>query len=335
MKNIQNKSKFVCISKLYPVILLGVFLLGFCFWYVWKKTIDEDCKGSYSWLNPSLNCGDETVINKAGYVAFKTKLIDEIETLKNSGQTEQVSIYFRDLENGPSFGIDDREKFIPASLLKVPVMLTYLKIAENEPGLLAMKLIYKDAGEADDRPQTIDPNKTIEPNKPYSIDELIFRMVAYSDNMSYGLLYEYLKEQSSEVDLVTETYNELGMINPGDDLESVNLTVKTYATIFRMLYNASYLSNELSEIALGYLASSDFANGLRKGVPQDIPIAHKFGERKLDTGKTQLHDCGIVYYPQNPYLLCVFTSGVNFQNLSGIIGKLSQLVWDEVESRRI
>jgi len=27
----------------------------------------------------------------------------------------------------------------------------------------------------------------------------------------------------------------------------------------------------------------------------------------------QLHDCGIVYYPETPYLLCVMTKGWNFE----------------------
>ena len=173
----------------------------------------------------------------------------------------------------------------------------------------------------------------MELDKPYTIDELIFRMAAYSDNRAYNLLFEYLTMLSPDDDLILETYNELGMVAPGDDLKLATLSTKTYSSIFRLLYNASYLSKEVSEKALEYLARADYEGGLRKGVPKNIPIAHKFSERKQGD-ITQLHDCGIVYYPGNPYLLCVFTKGDDFNELSDAIVTVAKMVYEEVDSRR-
>ncbi len=77
------------------------------------------------------------------------------------------------------------------------------------------------------------------------------------------------------------------------------------------------------------------------GVPSTVDVAHKFGERTTlasDTESTetkQLHDCGIVYFPENPYLLCVMTRGTDFKVLEGIISDISRMVYEEVDSRRL
>ena len=81
------------------------------------------------------------------------------------------------------------------------------------------------------------------------------------------------------------------------------------------------------------LASADFKRGLVAGVPEDIKVAHKFGERETSEGK-QLHDCGIVYYPNRPYLLCVMTEGADLENLISVVGGVSRLVFDEIDNQR-
>jgi len=70
-------------------------------------------------------------------------------------------------------------------------------------------------------------------------------------------------------------------------------------------------------------------------VPKEVRVAHKFGELGLPNGEKQLHDCGIIYYPGNPYLLCVMSKGKDSQKLSGIIQTISSMVYKEVDSRKI
>jgi len=60
-------------------------------------------------------------------------------------------------------------------------------------------------------------------------------------------------------------------------------------------------------------------------------VASRFGERAHGpAGAKQLHDCGIVYCPRRPYLLCVMTRGDDFQELTGTIRDLSRLVYSDV-----
>ena len=113
------------------------------------------------------------------------------------------------------------------------------------------------------------------------------------------------------------------------------MSVKTYAYFFRILYNATYLGHTYSEKALELLNNREFPDGIVAGVPENIPVAHKFGERTVESPEgivttEELHDCGIVYYPSKPYILCVMTKGTDIASLKEIIKTISKTVSDEV-----
>lgn len=110
------------------------------------------------------------------------------------------------------------------------------------------------------------------------------------------------------------------------------ITVKDYVSFFRVLYNSTYLDRTLSEKALELLSKSEYQDGLEAGVPEEVRVAHKFGERKFEeTGERQLHDCGIVYHPIRPFLMCVMTKGKSLNDLSSVIAALTKTAYAEVD----
>jgi beta-lactamase class A len=111
------------------------------------------------------------------------------------------------------------------------------------------------------------------------------------------------------------------------------MSVKQYSSLYRVLFNASYLSKEYSQKALEILSKSEFKDGIVDGIPQSMTIAHKFGERHYSTGVDQLHDCGIIYYPYHPYLLCIMTKGTDFKQQSKTIRDISDKIYKEMEKR--
>jgi len=48
----------------------------------------------------------------------------------------------------------------------------------------------------------------------------------------------------------------------------------------------------------------------------------------LVTEGVQLHDCGIVYYPQRPYVICVMTKGRDLDVLKNVIKGISEIVYE-------
>lgn len=99
----------------------------------------------------------------------------------------------------------------------------------------------------------------------------------------------------------------------------------------RVLFNATYLNDANSEKALVLLSKATFDKGLTAGVPSTIVVSHKFGEHVNGAdgviNSVELHDCGIVYYPKNPYLLCVMTRGKNINDLQNTIKEISNTVY--------
>ena len=276
---------------------------------------------SYRLINPTIKPDDPQSGRNPHFRSFKYKVVELVDEKLALKDVLHISVYYRDLNNGPSFGINATEDFVPASLLKVPLMMAYFKQAETRPEILSEKVRYEGPTKKYDIEQYIVPVESLKKGRSYTREDLIRRMISYSDNEAAFLLY-----RKSYLDRVFE---DLGMLTPGARTPRGMISVREYASFFRVLYNASYLNAPMSEKALGHLSQTNFKRGLAAEVPREVPVAHKFGESD-HKGDKQLHDCGIVYYPGRPYLLCVMTRGDDFSQLEGIIQALSALMYDEV-----
>jgi len=331
--------KFIIITAI--ILFLGIIL---AWQYKQEKTVtssidqeEESFKevrqSGYKFINPLLEC--ELKSNEMGSVAeLRNKAsLAVTEVLNYDNKIKNISVYFRDLNNGPWFGINEKEKFSPSSLLKVPLLIAYLKQAEVGPELLLEKYLKEKEVDLGDNfaYQYFKPSQKLEIGKSYTIDELLYRMIAYSDNEAALILFSLIKPE-----IQTTIYNDLGIKMPEANKEDF-MTVKDYASFFRILFNASYLNRDFSEKALTLLSKSEFDKGIVAGTRGNVVVAHKFGERVYQTEEKvelkQLHDCGIVYYPQHPYLLCIMSRGDDFDKLANIIKDISYLIFDYINQR--
>lgn len=291
--------------------------------YMTESKATEYREGQYGFINPLLECeGSEEMISRE-LLSFKGKIEELIQGEIATKRIKFASVYFRDLNNGPWIGINEEEPFLPGSLLKIPVMIAYFKKAESDPSALSEKIVY----DMDIPPsgQFRRPVIRLERGKEYTVEELIYRMIVYSDNDATYLLQLHDREN-----LYGRTYVDLGIPVP-DGLHEYRVNVKKYASFFRILFNASYLNKEMSNKALELLNKADFEEGLVAGVPPNIQTAQKFGESKSPDNQKQLHDCGIVYYPKHPYLLCVMTKGNAYEHLIPAIRNISRSTFEEVD----
>jgi beta-lactamase class A len=275
--------------------------------------------------NPLLDCElGSTYLSQNTTRPFQDRIEKEIKTLTSGSGVTYISYYFRDLNNGAWFGFNPDEKFIPASLSKVPLLITALHEEEERIGFLNTKVTYEGGTAAS--LQYILPANPIVAGKTYTVKELLEHAIIDSDNNAAVLVSELLGERS-----LNQMFDDVGIAGP-DSKEGSVISNRDYSTFFRILFNTSYLSRPLSEGALSLLASAKFSGGLRAGVPDSIAVAHKFGERALADQK-QFHDCGIIYYPQKPYLLCIMTRGETYPALIEAIKHLSTVTYQEVASQ--
>jgi len=321
------------VSKKWPLIslltlIIGIFIGGFIHFKLFPSLSFKESRNSfnYKFINPLLECSSETISQDKNLTTIRKSIENFISQQKKDQKITFASIYYRDLNNGPWFGINEKEYFSPASLIKAPLLIAYYKDAEIDPSILDKKIVNTLTFNPDD--QDIQPSQHLEPNQEYTVDDLLNRMIIYSDNLAYNLLLNNIDNKKlfdiyQDFDIDISKYK--------DDPSGNILTVKDYSSIFRILFNASYLDKKYSEKALSLLSQSEYQDALIKYIPKNITVAHKFGERYfVEIGEKQLHDCGIVYYPQKPYLICIMTRGQNFDDLSNFIAQTSQLVYKQL-----
>ncbi len=282
-------------------------------------------------VNPLLACQDAQDIRKLKqFEPFKNKVLQLITDKVKSGAVSDVALFFHDFYDGTSIDINQDDIFEPASLIKLPVMVAYLKLAGKEPGILRKKFTYD--GKTDmTAGQFFKPGETLKPGKAYTVEELIHLMIAHSDNNSWKLLYDNLDKN-----LLESVYKDLGIEYSHGPYGEEYVRIRSYAIVLRVLYNASYLNEEMSEKALEFMMEKNYPFAIASGIPSNIAVASKFGEvRDLGSSRAslQFHDFGIIYYPGRPYMLSIMTKGNDYGKLMNTIKDLSQLVFKEFDAR--
>ncbi|MFY8108473.1 MAG: serine hydrolase [Bacteroidia bacterium] len=285
-----------------------------------------------SLVNPMLPCVEQLKLNMKELKTFRPKLDTYLEQIHKQYPEIHISYYFRDLNNGLWIGVEEKELFSPASLMKIPVMIAVLKRTEVEPLFMDNKIQY-DTTLLDKIDEDEGNGFKKNHSEWYSIDQLITQMITYSDNKATLMLM-----QAVGMDEVIKVSNDLNLDIKNDlNINSNFMKVKAYAAIFRILYNGTYLNKVNSEKALIYLSKSEFSKGIRAAVPSNILVAHKYGTRdefdaKGNSFNIQLHHFGIVYHKQKPFLIGIMTRGGKKEIREKIIYDLSKLTYDEVES---
>jgi len=259
----------------------------------------------------------------AKYSSLKSGINSIVEKYKTDGSLNSASVYIRDFNNGEWMELNPQESYQPGSLLKVPILITYLKMNEKDPNTLDSYVISKKTYYGGVKQNIL--TKSIKVGQRYKVKELLHYMIANSDNNATYLLSEYM-----DANIYKKVYTDLGLsIKDMDNRSLFHLSAKDYSVFFKVLFNATYLDNKDSEYAASLLSECDFKDGLIKELPKDVTVAHKFGEAGTDD-MHELSESGIVYVADNPYLITVMTKGRKLNSLSSIISEISKLVYNRM-----
>ncbi|MCL5018431.1 MAG: class A beta-lactamase-related serine hydrolase [Candidatus Pacearchaeota archaeon] len=247
------------------------------------------------------------------YEGLKRLLEEEIGKYNGTGK---VGFFIQDIKTGAWLGINEKEEFAPASLLKIPIMMSALKKVER--GEITLKdevMITKN---------DFDPlygSLHREGEIKISILQLLKKMIISSDNTAKNAIVRQLSD--TDIDSV---FVHIGIKDPFLTNQENVISPRDYIRIFKSLYYSTYLSRDLSEFALDLTTDTSEESLISKGVPSEIQVAHKFGV----AGEEELHDCGIVYHHKNPYFICVMTKSLGFEKSKELIVNLSKKVYDFV-----
>jgi beta-lactamase class A len=279
---------------------------------------------SFKFIHPLLAVGRPDGMPTVGYESLAADTRTYINSAKDSGKVDTASVYFINYGKGGSFSINEAEPYYPASLMKVVIMVAYLKKADKDPSILRHSLIYTKNYDDLLDVNPFDEKSSLVIGKPYTIEQLIDSMIIDSDNGAMNLLLGSMDDT-----YLSQVYVDLGISQPEVDRD-YTISAKDYSLFFRILYNGTYISPINSERALATLAKATFKEGLVAGLPKGSVVAHKYGEHVLSSGGAangfDLHDCGLIYNDNGTYLLCVMTKGKKLDDLKSTIAGIANIV---------
>lgn len=284
-------------SDKYPIVSLAMrrlfsVLLGtsILFNIIFLGTLRRS-SGTYPLLSPRIFAqnANDTIINF-------TDLRTQLRAFVSSQKDIHAGVYFEYLPSGVSIGVNEKDNFISASLIKVPLMMGILKLIET--GKLAGNTVITLTKE------DLDPKFGSlwkrGAGTTLTAEEAIRLSLQQSDNTAALAL-----DRLSSTDLIREVYNALDI--PVDMVNNLPVvSPKNYSSIFRCLYLSCFLDYQGSQHVLELLSQSIFRAGLPAGVPSGVLVSHKIGMYDSpDSNKRVRLDCGIVYVPKRPYILCI------------------------------
>ncbi len=262
------------------------------------------------------------------FLSLKSELTGLIENDRSHGMLTEASVFLVDFSGGDWMYLNPEQSYHPGSLIKVPMLITYLVMAETDATVLDKKITFN---KVDNLPHQTFNAATIQPGNTYSVRELLHFMIANSDNNATHLL-----NQNVDLNLFVKVFTDLNLPRPDVRDRNFEISAKSYSEFLMVLYNSTYLSKRSSEFALELLSEVNFKEGILRGLPPAVKVAHKFGEwGDAQRNIHELHEAGIVYLNNKPYLLTIMTRGDNSKVLSEEIGKISKVVYDFVSAKQV
>ena len=249
------------------------------------------------------------------FAPLKKELSDYI-----SSEGVNASVYIENFRNGAFSGINEKQGFFPASLNKLPVAILIMKKIEG--GELSLDTMVEIMDE--DRTDSFgDLYKS--KGKRVRLKVVLEKLLKDSDNTALRVLLHYI--DIDDLQFIIDYY--------GLDMNVKNgipylVSPKAVSALFLSLYFSTVLEPENSEYLLNLLLSSSFDINGRAGIPEEVKIAHKFGENHYE-GSNFFHDCGIMYIKEKRIFYCIMTRGMEQENAAEFVGYVVNKIYHFVE----
>jgi beta-lactamase class A len=215
-----------------------------------------------------------------------------------------------DLRSGERVSIRGDETFPTASLIKVAVLVTLLDQVNRGSISLAERLPML----ARDRVGGSGVLQYLQSGVQPTVGDAAWLMITVSDNTATNLLLDHLNVKS-----VWDKMEALGLphtkIHSKTFLRSTSIAVDSsvkyglgvttpneMARLLELIYRGQAVSPALDSVALSMLRANQDYTKLNRWLPDSIVVAHKTGE--VDQSR---NDCGILYGPQAPVIVCAMT----------------------------
>lgn len=231
------------------------------------------------------------------------------------------SFYFEYLSGGTSIRVGSNNELVAASLIKLPLAMNLFKAAEL--GRIDLdKTVTVQESDLDGA-----YGELWRKGAGYTITlrQAAQLMLEKSDNTAAHVVFDHVKG------LLKEDEQSLNQLDIEQNLQNGQAVIdaESYASVLRSLYLSSYLNKTDSQEVLTYLTHSEETRRLTAQLPDGVTVAHKNGVFNSSWSES---DCGIVYVPKRPYILCIML-GLPEEQSNLLIAQLSREIYDYVVSQ--
>jgi beta-lactamase class A len=228
----------------------------------------------------------------------KTFLKDAVDaSLSGSKGTYAVAIV--NLETGESYSINEHKVFGSASLYKLWVMGTAYE--EIQQGKLDPNEVLSDSVEDLNAEFNIatDEAELTEGTETFTVNDALTQMITISHNYAAMLLTRRLGAAQIVEYMKREGFNEstLGSFNG-----QPSTTAHDAELFFEKLYHGELANKKYTDEMMTLLKNQQLNGKIPENLPENTVIAHKTGELN-----DYSHDAGIVFLPENDYIIVVLS----------------------------
>jgi len=224
------------------------------------------------------------------------KLTAQIST-RLSDLEGSVGLYIKFLNNNQTIKINEEAQFWAASVIKIPIALTFFKKIEKLSDKLAERTVINNENYVAGSGIT----KLLDKNLTLTYRDLVTLMLTVSDNTTANQLIDYIgwesvEEYMKESGFLKTTFRHKMMIKEG---RGPNLTTPfDMGILIEKMYR-----NELvgSSIILETMQEQLDRTRIPLYIPNEVKISYKNGSLT-----EAMHEVGIVY-SKNPFIFCFFS----------------------------
>lgn len=309
-------------------VSFSIYLLAYNRILANQSILQRSCNQDTGTLDYQLLAPDIAWLSANEFLIRQQQTTTSYADLKNSvsiilqNTQGEYAFYFEDLTTGAWVGINEKKQFMPLSLFKVPVMIATLKEVESGAASMDKKVIL-DKLDIDNKSGTLWKKGV---GYETTIKDLLIELIHHSDNTASEALTRHVISDK----IMFESVVAMGLPEP--TLNDTSVSPKQYANMLRSLYFSNYLRRPFSELALTLMLETDFNSQIPAGLPKDIKVAHKVG---FYVWEGYYHDCGIIYVPNKPYMLCIMSMNSTAEESDRIISQLSRIVYASVTANNV
>jgi len=204
-------------------------------------------------------------------------------------------VYFYNLKDNTSFGINDEMTFTAASVNKVPIVAVLYNLSKNGKIDLEKQITLQESDIQDYGTGSLRYQK---PGTTYSLRTLAKLALQQSDNTAAHILSDKIG-----VPIIQKTIAGWGLTQT--DMENNRTTPKDMGLLFRKLYTYEVTSPPLTRELFGFMQNTDIEDRLPHLMPPGTAVYHKTGD-----AVGSLNDVGIITKDNQTFFLAVLTSDI-------------------------